>query len=116
MRLSRPLPDGFDVKQAQVVKKASGWYIMLTLQAPVEVPTLQPHGHAVGIDVGLSSYLATSNGELISNPRFFVELQRKLRLLQQRASHKFIGSNSWKKAQHRVAKLHEHIRNCRQYP
>jgi putative transposase len=114
MRMSHPLPEGFELKQAQVVKKASGWYVMLTLQADVQVPQLQPHGRALGIDVGLESYLATSDGELVKPPKFFVNLQRKLRLLQQRASHKVKGSSNWRKAQMRVAKLQEHIRNCRQ--
>ncbi|MEO1132482.1 MAG: transposase [Cyanobacteria bacterium J06639_1] len=114
MRLSSPIPDGFEVKQAQVVKRASGWYVMLTLQADVDVPVIHPHGRALGIDVGLESYLATSDGELVKPPKFFVTLQRKLRLLQQRASHKVKGSNNWRKAHQRVAKVHEHIRNCRQ--
>ncbi len=114
MRMSRPLPEGFELKQAQVVKRASGWYVMLTLQADVAVPEIQPHGRAIGIDVGLESYLATSDGELVKPPKFFVNLQRKLRLLQQRASHKVKGSANWRKAQMKVAKLHEHIRNCRQ--
>jgi len=114
MRMSRPIPDGFVVKQAQVVRKASGWYVMLTLQADVEVPEVLPHGRALGIDVGLESYLATSDGELVKSPKFFVNLQRKLKLLQQRASRKVKGSNNWRKVQVKVAKLHEHIRNCRQ--
>ncbi len=114
MRLSRPIPEGFVIKQAQVVKRASGWYVMLTLQCDSEVPDILPHGEALGIDVGLSSYLATSAGELVPRPRFFGDLQRKLKLLQQRASHKVKGSNNWRKAHYKVAKLYEYIRNCRQ--
>ena len=113
MHLSRPIHDGFALKQAQVVKRASGWYVMLTLQADIDAPSVIPHGQAVGIDLGLTSFLATSTGRLIARPRFFVELQRKLRLLQQRASHKVKGSNNWRKAQQRVARLHEHIRDTR---
>ncbi|MDP8965507.1 MAG: transposase, partial [Cyanobacteriota bacterium] len=122
MRMSRPIPNGFVAKQAQVVKRASGWYVMLTLQAEVDVPDVfakhgalaaLPHGESVGIDLGLKSFLATSTGEQIARPRFFVDLQRKLRLLQQRASHKRLGSNNWRKAQAKVARLHEHIHDTR---
>lgn len=113
MRLSRPMPDGFVAKQAQVVKRASQWYVMLTLQADVNVPDVAPHGQPIGIDLGLISFLATSTGEQIARPRFFVELQRKLKLLQQRASHKKLGSNNWRKAQQKVARLHEHIHDAR---
>jgi putative transposase len=113
MRLSRPAPDGFVAKQAQVVKRASGWYVMLTLQADVDVPDVAPHGQPVGIDLGLKSVLATSTGVHIARPRFFVDLQRKLKLLQQRVSHKKLGSNNWRKSQAKVARLHEHIHNTR---
>jgi len=113
MRLSRPIPDGFVAKQAQVVKRASRWYVMLTLQADADVPDVMPHGQAVGIDLGLKSFLATSTGEVIARPRFFVDLQRKLKLLQQRVSCKKLGSNNWRKAQAKVARLHEHIHDTR---
>ncbi|MEB3885584.1 transposase [Lyngbya sp. CCY1209] len=113
MRMSRPIPDGFVVKQAQVVKKASGWYVLLTLQCDVDCPDIIPHGEALGIDVGLSHYLATSAGEIVPRPRFFGTLQRQLRSLQQRASRKKKGSNNWRKAHLKVARLHEHIRNTR---
>lgn len=68
MRLSRPIPDGFVAKQAQVVRKASAWYVMLTLQADVDVPNVMPRGQAVGIDLGLISFLATSTSEKIARP------------------------------------------------
>ena len=77
MHLSRPIPDGFSPKQAQVVKRASGWYVMLTLQADVDIPDVMPHSQPIGIDLGLKSFLATSTGETIARPRFFVDLQSK---------------------------------------
>lgn len=113
MRLSRQIPDNFTIKQAQVVKKASGWYVMLTLQLDVEVPSPQPHGEALGIDLGLTSFIATSSGELVTRPRFYVDLQRKLKLLQKRVSRKVKGSNHWKQAVAKVSKLYEKIANTR---
>jgi putative transposase len=113
MRLSRAIPDGFKVKQAIVVKRASGWYVMLTLQLDVDVPTHQPSGHAIGIDLGLEKFLATSDGELVARPRFFAYLARKLKLLQQRVSKKKLGSNNWRKAVQKVSRLYEHIHNVR---
>ena len=99
MRLSRPIPDGFELKQVRVVRRASGWYAMLILQMDVKVPERMPHGEPIGavcpggklpprnhlIDLGLHSFVATSTGELIARPRFFVDLQGKLKLLRQKA-------------------------------
>lgn len=113
MQLSRLIPDGFAAKQAQVVRKASGWYVMLTLQSDVDVPSFAPHGQPIGIDLGLKSFLATSTSEQVARPRFFVDLQRQLKLLQQRVSHKKLGSNNWRKAQQKISRLHEHIHNTR---
>jgi putative transposase len=113
VRQSRSIPDGGVIKQARVVKRVSGWYVMLTVQWDASPPSPLPHGEAVGIDVGLTSFVATSNGLLIKRPRFFLDAERKLKLLQQRVSRKRLGSNNWKKAQRKVAKLHEYVANCR---
>ncbi|MCU0544783.1 MAG: transposase [Oscillatoriaceae cyanobacterium Prado104] len=113
LRQSRSIPLDALAKQARVVKRASGWYVMITLQWSVSVPQPMPYGEALGIDVGLMSFVATSNGQCVKRPKFFVDLQRKLKLLQQRVSRKKRGSNNWHKAQQKVKELHEHISNTR---
>lgn len=112
-RQSREIPIAATIKQARIVKRASGWYTMLTLQWDVDVPQHLPHGEAIGIDVGLLSFVATSNGLTLPRPKFFVDHGRKLKLLQQRVSRKKLGSKNWRKAVAKVAKLHEHISNTR---
>lgn len=113
LRKSREIPTDATVKQVRIVKRVSGWYAMLTLQWNVSVPQHQPVGEAIGVDVGLISFVATSGGLCVQRPKFFVDLQRQLKLLQQRVSRKVKGSNNWHKAQKKVAKLHEHIANTR---
>jgi putative transposase len=113
MRLSRPLPDGFDLKQIRIVKRASGFYAMLCLQSDLKVPNFMPHGHPVGIDLGLSHFLATSDGELVARPRFFVDGQRKLKSLQRQLKHKTRGSKRSRQLQQSIAKHHEYISNAR---
>jgi len=53
---------------------------MLVLAADVNVPAPMPHGHAVGIDLGLLSFIATSDGETIHRPKFYVDAQSQRRL------------------------------------
>ena len=43
-RMSRPIPDGFIPKQARIVKKASGYFVMLSLELSVNIPNPIPHG------------------------------------------------------------------------
>ncbi|WAN69565.1 transposase [Moorena producens JHB] len=80
MRLSRPIPEGFKIKQVRVVRRASGYLAMLSLQSEVSVPDTPPRGHPLGIDVGLDKFLATSDHELVERPRFLTKLHSKLKL------------------------------------
>ena len=113
INLHRPIPDGFVVKKVQIVKKASGWYAVICIQSDVKIPSPKPQGKSLGIDLGLEKFIATSQQELIARPKFFVELQSKLRWLQRRLSNKQKGSKNWHKAREKVAKLHENIYNTR---
>ena len=78
--LHRPIPDGFVVKTVRIIKKHSGWYATLCIQADVNVPDAVPAGASIGIDVGLEYFLSASNGLWVKRPRFFDQLQRKLEL------------------------------------
>jgi putative transposase len=112
-RKSRDIPDGFEVKQARIVRKASGYFVMLSLQLDVSVPDVPFHGHPLGIDLGLDKFLATSDGELVARPRFLNQLHRKLRLLQRRLRNKQKGSNNRHKLNQRIARLHQRISDTR---
>jgi putative transposase len=72
-----------------------------------------PHSEAVGIDIWLTNFIATSNGLLVKRQKFFIDAERKLKLLQKSASRKKIGSNNWRKAQKKIALLHKYVTNCR---
>jgi putative transposase len=113
LRKSRDIPDGFKIKQVQIIKKASGYYANLMIELDVNVPLPMPHGHAVGIDVGIKSMLATSDGLTLPRPKFLDKALRKIKLLQRKLKQKTIGSNKWKKLQHRIALLHEAVANRR---
>ena len=112
-RMSRPIPDGFIPKQARIVRKASGYFVMLSLQLNVDVPNPMPHGHPRGLDLGYDKFVATSDGEEIKRPRFLKILQRKLKLLQRRLRNKHKGSNNRYKLNQKIARLHQRISDTR---
>jgi putative transposase len=105
----RPIPEGFKVKQVRVVRKAIGWFASVSIASPVSVPEFLPFGRALGVDVGLDDYIATSDGFRESRPRFLVDLHRKLKLLQRRLSRKQKRSKNYEKARRQVERLHNHI-------
>ncbi len=113
MRMSRPIPDGFLLKQIRVVKRASGYFVQLIYQLAVNIPDVSVQGHPLGVDIGLDCYLATSDGELVKRPRFFDCLYGKLKLLQRRLKKKKKGSNNWHKLQDKIARIYQQIHDTR---
>ena len=109
INLHRPIPEGFVVKQVRVVKKAVGWFAVVAIQSDFELPSSVPHGHAIGVDVGLLSYVATSDGYTEKRPKFFKTAYRRLRVLQKRLSRKIKLGKNYGKARIRVAKQHNRI-------
>jgi putative transposase len=112
-KISRPIPQGSVVKQARVIRRASGYFVQLSLQLDVNVPDPPFQGIPVGIDIGLESFLATSDGQLIPRPKFFNSLHRKLKLLQRRLKFKKLGSNKRNKLNAKIARLHQKISDTR---
>lgn len=113
LRKSRNIPEGFKIKQIQIIKKASGYYANLMIELDVNVVQPTPHGHAVGIDVGVQSMIATSDGLILPRPKFLDKALRKIKLLQRKLRNKKTSSNKWKQLQHRIALLHEAVANKR---
>jgi putative transposase len=109
INLHRPIPEGFVIKQVRVVKKAVGWFAILAIESDIDIPSPIPHGHSIGIDVGLLSYVATSDGYTESRPKFFKTAHRRLKVLQKRLSRKMKRGKNYEKARIKVAKQHNHI-------
>ncbi len=73
-----------------------------------------PINKTVGLDVGLTHFVITSDGSKFDNHRFFVKHQRNLKRKQQKLSQKKPGSNNRNKARFKVAKVHSKIAQCRE--
>ena len=72
-----------------------------------------PEQEAVGIDLGLTSFAVLSNGEEVSNPRFFQKGQKALAKAQRALAKAEKGTKERVKKRKVVAKTHEKIRNQR---
>ena len=68
---------------------------------------------ALGIDLGIKSLAVCSDGRTFDNPKNLQRNLDRLALLQKRLSRKQKGSANRNKARIRVARLQEHITNCR---
>jgi putative transposase len=125
--LHRPIPDGFDIKQATIISKADGWYVSFAIEdntvpvslscrafyvgepderAPLPVDEIKS---AAGIDVGLEKFLTTSDAEAIAVPQFYRKAQTVLARQQRKLARQEKGSNNYHKQANKVARLHLHI-------
>ena len=67
----------------------------------------------LGIDLGIKSLAVCSDGRTFDNPKNLQRSLDRLSVLQKQLSHKQKGSANRNKARIRVARLQEHIANCR---
>ena len=104
------------VKTVTVSMTPSGRYFASVLVDTViqEQKTSEPvHDTAIGIDLGIKSLAVCSDGRTFDNPKNLQRSLEHLALLQKRMSRKRKGSANRNKARIRVARLQEHIANCR---
>jgi putative transposase len=113
IRWSRTLPKDCEPSTVTVRLDASGrWFVSLLVDDHT-VSALPKVDKAVGIDAGITSLIATSDGEKIANPKHFKCLRFKLRQAQKSLSRTVKGSNNKEKARREVARIQAAIADAR---
>ena len=106
------IPQG-RILNATVSQDPSGKYYVSLCCTDVNITPFEKTENAVGIDLGIKEFCITSDGEIISNPKYLKKSLRKLAKLQKELSRKSKGSSNRDKARVKVARLQEHIANQR---
>lgn len=114
-KVHREVPDGWKIKSATISKTPTGkFYVSVLCEYEVEIRPITPdRNNAIGIDYKSNGFGVTSEGEILSNHRYFRENQSKLSKEQRRLSRKKKNSKNYKKQKIKVALVHERIANCR---
>lgn len=120
IRLHRPLPQGFQLKNILLTRKADGWYATIALFDPT-VPTFNPDDvvptwdNSLGMDAVLleDDYLATSQNTKLPNVKSFRKNQLRLGLISKRKAAKKKGSKSRRKLALSEARHHQRIARSR---
>lgn len=102
-------------KSATVILDGDKWYVSFVVDVPEATPLPAPilESRSVGIDLGISSFVTTSDGQVYDNPRFLDRSLKKIKKHQRRLDRKKKGSNNRKKQQKRVYNAHKKVRNQR---
>jgi putative transposase len=120
VRLHRPLPDGFVLKNVLLTNKADGWYVTIALDDPT-VPTFNPDDvtptweNSLGMDAVLyeDDYLATSENKKLPSVKWFRKNEAKLAKVSKRKAARNKGSRARRKLAKSEGKQHQKIARSR---
>ena len=101
------------IKNITISKKSGHWYVSFGTERELEQNPVHPSKSAVGIDLGITKLITTSNGQTMQPKNSFKANQVKLARLQRQLSRKVLFSQNWKKQKRKIQKLHHHIANIR---
>ncbi len=88
------------------------WYVSFSVETDDPEP-LPATGSAVGVDLGIKDFAATSDGEKIANPRHLERKAQNLARYQRRLARCQKGSANRSKAKAKVARAHRKVRAAR---
>jgi putative transposase len=104
---------GLDPTTVFVSKEPDGrWYVTFAVDASAPAP-LPGTGQAAGVDLGITSFAVTSDGQKIANPRHLERRARSLARYQRRLARCQKGSANRAKARAKVARAHRKVRDAR---
>ncbi|MDJ0846376.1 RNA-guided endonuclease InsQ/TnpB family protein [Crocosphaera sp.] len=120
VRMHRCLPDGAILKQAQMIKKADGWYVNLRLDDP-SIPKFNSDSitptwaNSLGLDAVLykDDYLATSDGEKLPSLKSFRKSEARLAKVSRRKTNKKKGSKARRQLAKKESREHQRIARAR---
>ena len=100
------------VSNVTISKDKAGRYFA-SLLSTEEVELLPVAKSVIGIDLGLKDAIITSEGQIVSNPKFYHKAEVSLAKAQRLLSRKQNGSKNREKARIKVARVHARIADSR---
>ena len=99
------------LKTCAIIKKNGKYYVCFSCE--VETTPLPNTGKSVGIDMGITDFCVTSDGEFFEAPKTYRKNEKALKKAHRKVSRRKKGSRRRKKAVIELAKSHEKIANQR---
>ncbi|MBA2058347.1 IS200/IS605 family element transposase accessory protein TnpB [Psychrobacter cryohalolentis] len=101
------------IKNVTISKKSGQWYVSFGTERELLQNPIHPSKSSLGVDLGITKLITTSENKTIKPKNSFKANQVKLAKLQRQLSRKVLFSQNWKKHNHKIQKLHSHIANIR---
>lgn len=103
--VSRALPSDAKIKSVTVLRDGTWWVASLQYEVEVAVPVDRSSDPMIGIDLGVTQPIVTSNGDVFKLPKISKRRRLRQRRLQQQIARTKKGSNNRRRA---VARLSAH--------
>ena len=103
VRWHRYLPTGAKVRGAVLHRSCDKWYVCFSVETP-DAYGPHPLRTVIGVDVGLTNLIATSDGETIPTPKWVGKAAKKQRRLQRALARAKRGSKRRLKAKQNLAR------------
>jgi len=99
-----------EIKTCYISRSKTGKYFASVLCDTKEMPLKKPKKvkDIIGVDLGLKTFLVTSENESVENPKYLRKSEKRLKYLSRKFS-----KNKGKKTRIKLAKLHEKVANQR---
>ena len=101
------------IKRVTITKSKSGKYFVSVICDDVPYEQKEPTGAVVGIDLGIHSYITTSDGNKVAPQNYYRKAEKRLKRLQRKMSRKPKGSRNREKARISLARQSEKASNKR---
>ena len=99
------------VKTLALKREQRRWYVIVVVQTePVMLPTA---GREIGVDMGVTRFLTTSDGEVVGNPQFLAASAWVITDLERRKARARPGSGNRKRLRRALAREWRKVRNRR---
>lgn len=101
------------LKSTTVSRKGKNWFVSIQTEQDVEITEHPYPEKSIGVHLGITSFLATTEGELQTSCKPYSKNMKKLAKLQRKLSKKQKFSQNWQKSVAKVSKLHRKIAHIR---
>lgn len=112
VRLSQPV-NGRILSAVITREGADKYYISFCIELNEAPPALPATGRAVGLDMGLSTFMTTSDGEKIPIEDFYAKYSEKIKRLNEKPARQEKYSKRWQKTYSELNQIRRDIQNQR---
>jgi len=102
-----------NIKTMVISKDGNRWYASFSTDYIKTIDNFVEKRTPIGVDMGIKTFAALSDGTLVENPKFYKNAQKRIKMLQRRHSKKKKGSHNRSKAGMKLWQANQRVEDLR---